>query len=114
MGNVGRPKKGELTMRMLLTARLPNKAFNAAVKDGSVASKVKAILDETKPQAVYFTEMNGLRGVVMLVELESPSRVPALAEPWFLSFDAEVEFHVVMGPEELQQAGLDKLGKKWA
>ena len=49
----------------------------------------------------------------MLVELEKPSMVPALAEPWFLSFDADVEFHVVMGPEELEQAGLDKLGEKW-
>jgi hypothetical protein len=34
-------------------------------------------------------------------------------EPWFLSFDADVEFHVVMGPEKLEQAGLDKLGQKW-
>jgi hypothetical protein len=50
----------------------------------------------------------------MIVELEKPSRVPALAEPWFLTFNADVEFHVVMGPDELQAGGLDKLGKKWA
>lgn len=29
------------------------------------------------------------------------------------TFNAAVEFHVVMSPEELQQAGLDALGKKW-
>ena len=100
-------------MRMLMTVRLPHETFNAAVRDGSAGAKTKAILDAVKPEAVYFTAMNGRRTVVMLVELEKPSMVPALAEPWFLSFAADVEFHTVMSPEELEQAGLDKLGKKW-
>ena len=38
---------------------------------------------------------------------------PALAEPWFLTFGAEVEFRVVMLPDDLKKAGLDELGKKW-
>ena len=101
-------------MKMLLIIRLPNETFNAAVRDGSAGLKTKAILDEVRPEAVYFTETNGQRTVVMVVELESASRVPALAEPWFLTFNAAVEFHVVMSPEELQDGGLDKLGEKWA
>jgi hypothetical protein len=100
-------------MRMLLTIRLPHETFNAAVRDGSAGLKTKAILDETKPEAVYFTEMDGRRTIVMISELENPSMVPAMAEPWFLTFNADVEFHIVMSPEELQQAGLDKLGEKW-
>ncbi len=100
-------------MRILLTVRLPHESFNAAVKDGSVGSKMDAILDAVKPEAVYFTEMNGQRTDVMIVELEKPSGIPALAEPWFLTFNANVEFHVVMSPEDLKEAGLDRLGKKW-
>ena len=100
-------------MRMLLTVRLPHEAFNAAVRDGSAGAKTKSILDDAKPEAVYFTEMNGLRTIVMIVELEKSSRVPALAEPWFLTFNADVEFHVVMSPEDLEQSGLEKLGEKW-
>lgn len=101
-------------MRVLLIVRLPNESFNAAVRDGTAGTKTKAILEEVRPEAVYFTEMNGRRTVVMIVELDKPSRVPALAEPWFLSFNADVEFHVVMSPQELQEGGLDKLGEKWA
>jgi len=100
-------------MRILMTVRLPHETFNAAVKDGSVGAKTEAILDAVKPEAVYFTEMNGQRTVVMIVELEKPSAIPALAEPWFLTFNADVEFHVVMSPKDLQEAGLDKLGQKW-
>jgi len=39
--------------------------------------------------------------------------VPFYSEPWFLQFDADVEFRVVMNPDELKRAGLEELGKKW-
>ena len=42
-----------------------------------------------------------------------PSKVPAFAEPWFLTFNADVQFRVVMTPEDLKKAGLDEIGKKW-
>jgi len=100
-------------MRMLQMIRLPHETFNAAVRDGSAGRKTQSILEEVKPEAVYFTEMNGQRTVVLIVELASPDRIPALAEPWFLSFAADVEFHVVMTPQELEQAGLDNIGTRW-
>ena len=75
---------------------------------------IERILAETKPEAVYFTEYDGRRGAIMIVDVADPSKVPALAEPWFLSFNADVTFHIVMSPEDLGRAGLDALGKKWA
>jgi hypothetical protein len=101
-------------MRMLIHVKVPNKEFNAYVKDGSIDRKIKQILDDTKPEAVYFTEYCGHRGLIMLADVAEPSRVPAIAEPWFLIFNADVEFHIVMLPEELEKAGLDKVAKKWA
>jgi hypothetical protein len=99
---------------MLVQVKIPHKEFNAAVKAGSVGGKIKRILEETKPEAVYFTEYNGQRGAIMIVDLADPSKVPSVSEPWFLSFNADVEFHIAMTPEDLGQAGLDELGKKWA
>jgi hypothetical protein len=37
-----------------------------------------------------------------------------LAEPWFLTFNAQVEFRVAMTPEDLARSNLEALGKKWA
>jgi hypothetical protein len=45
--------------------------------------------------------------------MNSTSEIPRFAEPWFLNFDASVEFLPTMTPEDLQKAALDDLGKKW-
>ena len=101
-------------MKMLLNVRIPHKEFNAALRDGTAGSKLNRILEETRPEAVYFTESNGQRGAIMIVNLEDPSKVPAFSEPWFITFGADVEFHIVMTPDDLKRAGLDALGKKWS
>ncbi len=101
-------------MRMLFHVKFPHEPFNTAVRDGSVGKKIKAILDDLKPEAAYFTEYDGRRGAIMIVNLEEPSQVPKYAEPWFLQFNADCHFHAVMGPEDLARAGLDALGKKWS
>jgi hypothetical protein len=108
------PRQEEDGMRMLLHVTIPHEEFNAAVRDGSAGRKLNRILEETKPETVYFTEYGGERAAIMVVDLEDPSKVPMYAEPWFLSFNADVEFHVAMTPEDLERAGLDMLGKKWS
>jgi hypothetical protein len=99
---------------MLLHVKLPHEPFNTAVKDGTAGKKMRRILDELKPEAVYFTEYQGRRGAIMIVNVDNPSKVPAITEPWFLLFNADCEFHIVMTPEDLAKAGLDELGKKWS
>jgi hypothetical protein len=101
-------------MRMLMHVKIPNAKFNAAVKDGTLGKKMQRILDESKPEAAYFTEYDGQRGAILIVNVDDPSKVPSLAEPWFLIFEADVQFHIVMSPEELGRAGLEGLAKKWA
>ena len=101
-------------MKMLLNVRIPHQPFNAAVKDGTAGSKLNRILEANKPEAVYFTEQNGHRGAVLIVDLPDASKIPALAEPWFLTFQADVELRIVMTPDDLKNAGLDELGKEWS
>ena len=100
-------------MRMLLNIKIPHGPFNAAVKDGTVGAKMNKIMEATKPEAAYFTEQGGHRGAILIVDVADPSKVPALAEPWFLTFQADVEFHIVMSPDDLKRAQLDDLGRKW-
>jgi len=96
-----------------MNVTIPNEPFNSAVRDGSAGEKLERILKETGPEAVYFTERNGHRGAILILDLADPSKIPAVAEPWFLTFDADVEFRIVMTPEDLGKAGLKQVGKKW-
>lgn len=98
---------------MLLSFTLPHHTFNAAVLDGTAGEKLNRILEATKPESVYFTDVHGQRGVVMIVDLPDASKIPALAEPWFLTFESDIECHPVMTPDDLMRAGLEELGKKW-
>ena len=101
-------------MRTLLNVKIPHQTFNAAVRDGTIGAKLNAILEAMKPEAVYFTEQCGQRTAILIVDLPEPSKIPALAEPWFLTFQADVQFHCVMTPDDLKKAGLEELGKKWS
>ena len=101
-------------MRFMLNAKIPHATFNAAVKDGTASAKLQKIIAAMKPEAVYFTEQNGIRSAIVIVDLADASKIPSLAEPWFLTFNADVEFRVVMTPDDLAKAGLDKLGKEWS
>lgn len=101
-------------MKLLLNIKMPHQAFNAAVRDGTAGSKLNRILESIQPEVAYFTEQNGHRSAILVVDVPDASKIPALAEPWFLTFEADVELHTVLTPDDLTKAGLDELGKKWA
>jgi hypothetical protein len=100
-------------MRILMNVSFPVEQFNARLRDGSAGQCLARIVEEIKPEAIYFTEQDGQRGAVAVVNLNDAAQIPALAEPWFLSFNAKVEFRIAMTPDDLKRAGLDELRKKW-
>jgi hypothetical protein len=100
-------------MRTLFVITFPTEEFNTAVRDGTIGQKMSNILEAMKPEAVYFAERNGRRTGYVVADLADPSKIPALAEPWFLTFNAKVEFHPTMTPQDFQRADLESLGQKW-
>jgi hypothetical protein len=99
---------------MLMHVKIPHDEFNDALREGNPGKTLSEIIEDTKPEVVYFTEYDGQRGVMMVIEMEDASQIPGYAEPWYLNFEADVEFRVAMTPEDLKKAGLKGLAKKWA
>ncbi len=92
-------------MRFLLKVSLPVEKANAAAKDGSLARKIQSILSELNPEAAYFaTDGQGRRSGYIFFDMQEPSQIPAVAEPWFLAFNAAVEILPAMKPEDLAKA----------
>jgi hypothetical protein len=99
---------------MLIQAKMPHEPFNAYVRDGTAGKKLEAILQSIKPEAVYFAEFGGRRTAVFVVDVADASKIPVIAEPWFLTFNADLEFHPCMSPEDLARSGIDAIGRKWS
>ena len=55
---------------------------------------MKRIMEDLKPEAAYISERNRKCGDILVVNVNSPSDVPRLAEPWFLTINTEVEFRI--------------------
>ena len=100
-------------MRMLMIVRIPHEPFNTLVKEGTAGKIIRRILDDLKPESIYFTEQGGSRGAVAVINVDDSSQVPSFSEPFFLNFNADCEFRIAMSPDDIGKAGLDELGKKW-
>lgn len=92
-------------MRVLLKVTIPVETGNAAAKAGKLGATIQSILAELKPEAVYFTDDGGRRAGYLFLDLEDASRIPAICEPWMLAFNAGIELHPVMIPDDLAKAG---------
>ena len=101
-------------MRLAMQIRLPVEPFNTYLRDRTAGQKLLQILDEIRPEVAYFTEQGAQRGIFMVVNVEDSAQVPALAEPFFLVFEADVEFHIAMTPEDLARSDLDGLAERYA
>jgi hypothetical protein len=92
-------------MRFLVKVNIPVEAGNGAAKAGKLGTTIQSILADLKPEAVYFTDDNGQRTAFLFLEMQDASLIPAIAEPWFLAFNAHIEIHPVMVPDDLAKAG---------
>jgi len=97
----------------MVTVRIPTDEGNAAVTDGSLGQTLETIIDDLKPEAVYFGPIEGARGGYFVVNMDDPSQIPAIAEPFFLRLGATIQFTPVFTPDELSAETLQQAVQKY-
>ena len=101
-------------MRLLLKVNIPVEAGNAAAKAGKLGAMIQSILADLKPEAVYFTDNNGQRTGFIFLDMQDASQIPAIAEPWFLAFNASMRFIRHDTERSGQGSAIENAVKKYA
>jgi hypothetical protein len=91
-------------MRVLVRAMIPTTPGNKMVNDPNFLKNLEDYLQKFNCEAAYFTEVNGNRTMVFVMDLPSPDMIPAIAEPLFQGYEANVEIHPAMNLDDLKKA----------
>jgi len=91
-------------MRMIMKVSMPTEIANDLVREGTLGSTIEKLLGDAKPEAVYFTAIDGERAGFIVLDIAEPSDMVRVAEPFFLAFEAAVDFYPAMIPADLQKA----------
>ena len=103
-------------MRMMAQVSIPVEAGNHAARTGTLGSTLQKILESIKPEAAYFTAMGeGERGGFFVFDMKDTSEIPAIAEPFFLAFNAKLKFMPVMTAQDLAKGvpGIERAVKEY-
>ena len=91
-------------MRLMMKVTMPVESGNEAARKGALGTTVQKILAEMKPEAAYFAEDGGQRTGYIFFDMTDSSQLPAVAEPWFLAFNASLTVRPAMTPQDLANA----------
>jgi hypothetical protein len=96
-------------MRVLARISMPVESGNKAINDGTLGAVMENAAEQWKPEAMYFTAVDGLRTAYMVFDLPEASDIPLFAEPFFRQLNADVNLAPAMNGDDLRK-GLSQLG----
>ncbi len=97
-------------MRMMMRIQIPVERGNETLKDGSLPRVMREALDTLKPEAAYFTTIEGQRTALIVFDMKEASLMPKIAEPFFMKLDARVDLAPVMNAQDLE-SGLKQVAE---
>lgn len=94
-------------MRTMLKIHFPAASSNDAIKDGRLMKVMQSTIERLKPEAAYFTAVEGDRGCYIVFDLKDPSDIPSICEPFFMELGAKCHLAPVMTVDDVG-AGIAK------
>jgi hypothetical protein len=89
-------------MRTLMKVQMDVDASNAAIKSGKLGEVMATTMERWKPEAAYFTAVDGCRGGFIVFDLKDPSDIPAICEPFFVELGAKIDLMPCMTMDDVR------------
>jgi hypothetical protein len=82
-------------MRVIVRAIVPTVSGNKTVLDPNFLNKIENYIKKFNCEASYFTEVNGNRTFIFVLDLPNSDMIHEIAEPLFQGFEANIEIHLL-------------------
>ena len=90
-------------MRMMLRFSFPTKEGNETLRTGRIQQLLQNVVQDLKPEAAYFYSDRGMRSGHFIFDMQEPSQLIDVMEPFFFGLGAEVDVTPVMKAEDIQK-----------
>jgi hypothetical protein len=94
-------------MKFLVRLHMPAEHGNRLLQDPNFLKKMEGLLNQIKPEAVYFAPIEGERGIYMVVNIPSADMIAGFFEPLWMTLNCKLDLTPVMELSDLQK-GLQK------
>ena len=91
-------------MRFMTRIAIETEAGNRLCKDKDFSKKMEMLMGDLRPETAYFCVENGKRTLYCVVNADSNSDLPRIAEPFWLGLKASVEFIPAMDKNDFAKA----------
>jgi hypothetical protein len=95
-------------MRMMMKVQMDTEATSKLLADGAMPQLMQETMERLQPEATYFGPDGGVRTAFIVFDMQDPSQLPSISEPFFNKLKANIQFFPVMDREDLQK-GLQQL-----
>jgi hypothetical protein len=89
-------------MRMMLRIHVDAAKGGEGLKSGAMQKAIGGFSEKFKPEASYFTEVNGERSGFFVFDMQGSHQMPEIAEAFF-DIGCQVHFAPCMTPDDLQR-----------
>lgn len=90
-------------MRFMYKFTIPVEQGNAAFADGTIGEAIDELIAQAKPEAAYFTMLDGERAGILFIETNDASLFTRLNEPFMAKLDAAIDIIPVQSIDELRE-----------
>jgi hypothetical protein len=89
-------------MRTMLRVHIDATKGSEATKSGAMQKAIAGFSEKFKPEATYFTEVNGERSGFFVFDMKGSHQMPEIAEAFF-DIGSQVHITPCMTPDDLQK-----------